>query len=154
LSVPETLELARRVAEALAAAHLRGIVHRDLKPANIFLVGGRVEAPKLLDFGLARELADDGLTAPGTVLGTPAYMAPEQVRGEAVAAGADVYGLGAVMYRCLSGRAPFGGAHRIAVLAKVLVDDPPSLSRNARGVPPGLDALVDRMLSKDPDRRP
>src|SRR6185437_222577 len=154
LSVKDTLAITRRVAEALAAAHLRGVVHRDLKPANLFLVGGRAEAPKLLDFGLARTVAETGLTAPGTVLGTPAYMAPEQIRGEAVDARADVYGLGAVIFRCLAGHPPFGGEHRIAVLAKVLVEEPPGLSQLVPGVPRGLDALVRRMLAKDPERRP
>ncbi len=154
LTASDTLVLARRVAEALAAAHLRGVVHRDLKPANLFLVGGRADAPKLLDFGLARTVAETGLTVPGTVLGTPAYMAPEQIRGEAVDARADVYGLGAVIFRCLAGHPPFGGEHRIAVLAKVLVEEPPGLSQLVPGVPRGLDALVRRMLAKDPERRP
>jgi hypothetical protein len=154
LSVPETLEVARGVAEALGAAHLRGVVHRDLKPGNLFLVGGRFDAIKLLDFGIARAPLDSGLTASGTVVGTPGYMAPEQVRGEPVDARADVYGVGAVLFYCLVGSPPFRGAHQLAVLAKVVLEPPPPIRDLRPDVPLDLEALVVRMLAKEPAVRP
>jgi eukaryotic-like serine/threonine-protein kinase len=156
LSVVDTIQLARSLADALAAAHRSGIVHRDLKPANVFLVDGRVDRAKILDFGIARRSGhtDHQLTMPGTVLGTPAYMAPEQVRGENVDARADVYALGGLLFRCLTGRPPFGGAHAIAILAKVVMESPPRVAEARPEVPASLDALIVRMLSKDPNKRP
>ncbi|MCC7536546.1 MAG: protein kinase [Deltaproteobacteria bacterium] len=154
LTPAETLVLGKRVADALGAAHVRDLVHRDLKPANLFLVGGSIDDVRIVDFGLARGLDDPTLTAPGMVVGTPAYMAPEQVRGDPVDARADVYALGAVLFRCLTGRPPFGGTHPIAVLAKVLVEHAPSVRELRPGTRAGLDALVTRMLAKAPSARP
>ena len=155
LDVEGAIVVARAAAEALAAVHRRGIVHRDLKPSNLFLEGRRLDAVKLIDFGVARVAnGDDEGTMGGTVVGTPAYMAPEQVRGGAMDPRTDVYGLGAVVFRCLAGRAPFHGTHALAVLAKVLLESPPSLRELRPDVPPALDALVTRMLAKDPSARP
>jgi eukaryotic-like serine/threonine-protein kinase len=154
MSIADTMTIARGLAEALAAAHRAGIVHRDLKPANIFLVDGDVRRAKILDFGIARPSHDNQLTVPGTVLGTPAYMAPEQVRGDNVDSRADVYALGGLLFRCLAGRPPFGGAHAIAILAKVVMENPPRIAESRNDVPPALDALITRMLSKDPNKRP
>lgn len=154
LGIEETLVLAKRVSEALSAAHAHGIVHRDLKPGNLFLVGGRLDEVKLLDFGIARMLDGGELTVSGTVIGTPQYMSPEQVRGAPVDARADVYGLGAVIFRCLAGHPPFAGTHQIAVLAKIVLETPARLRDLRDEVPPQLDALLERMLAKDPDQRP
>jgi hypothetical protein len=154
LTVPETLLVATRVAEALSSAHAHGIVHRDLKPGNLFLAGGRLDDVKLLDFGIARMVEGGDLTVSGTVMGTPQYMSPEQVRGGAVDARADVYGLGAVMFRCLVGQPPFSGAHQIAVLAKIVLEPAPPLRSLRPDVPADLEALVARMLAKEPDERP
>ncbi len=154
LSVDEVIVLAKRLAEPLAAAHRRGIVHRDLKPANVLLVDGDVAAAKIIDFGLARREGDASLTAEGAVVGTPAYMAPEQIRGERVDARADVYALGALLFACLVGRPPFAGAHPIAVLAKAIVQPAPRASELRAGLLPALDVLIARLLAKDPDARP
>ena len=155
LPIADVRRIARGAAEALAAAHARGIVHRDLKPGNLFLCDGRSDRIKLLDFGIARSLATlDAATMTGTIVGTPAYMAPEQVRGDWVGASADVYGLGAVMFRCLTGRAPFDGPHPLAVLAKIVLEPPATLRELRTDVPPALEQLVLRMLSKDPAARP
>jgi hypothetical protein len=154
LSVEDTVLIAQRVAAALAAAHRAGIIHRDLKPANVFLVGGHIDAPKLLDFGVARIAAASELTAAGTLVGTPAYMAPEMVRGDAVGAAADVYGVGALMFRCLAGRAPFVGAHQLAVLAKVVVEPAAAVRDLRHDVAPAVSELVARLLSKDSRERP
>ena len=154
LSVEDTLVVARRVAGALDAAHRRGIVHRDLKPANLFLVGGSLEALKLIDFGIAQGLLHEHLTLTGALVGTPAYMAPEQVRDEAVEPRADVYGLGAVLHRCLAGHPPFSGTHPLAVLAKVVLEQAPPIRELCPEVPRALDRLLARMLAKDPRERP
>ena len=141
--------LALELAEGLALVHERGVLHRDLKPANVLFDGeGR---PKLADFGLARVQGADSLTATGELLGTPAYMSPEQARGArgAIDARSDVYGLGAILYACLSGRPPFQGATVLALLSSVLQDTPPPL-----GVDPGLAAVCSRALAKDPADRP
>jgi eukaryotic-like serine/threonine-protein kinase len=149
LGVAETLALGRAAAEALSIAHAHGIVHRDLKPSNLFLPGGRAEDAKLLDFGIASRLgATDGA-------GTPAFMAPEQVRGlHDVDARADVFALGAVLYNCLSGQPPFTSGDDVAVLAKVLLEQPTPLRLLDPAIPEGLDELVSEMLDKDPARRP
>ncbi len=154
LSVDDTMLVAQKMAGALAAAHRAGIIHRDLKPANVFLLGGHIDAPKLLDFGVARIAAASELTAAGTLLGTPAYMAPEMVRGDAVDAAADVYAVGALMFRCLAGRAPFAGAHQLALLAKVVVEPAAAVRDVRHDVPLPISDLVARLLSKDPRERP
>jgi serine/threonine protein kinase len=122
LGVDESLALAECVADALAVVHGRGVVHRDLKPANLFLPQGDLGQVKLLDFGIARlSDATQGLTATGAAIGTPAYMAPEQARGEpGIDARADVYALGCVLFECLTGRPPFIAGHPLAVLASQL----------------------------------
>ncbi len=154
LSVEETLSVARNASVALAAAHRRGIVHRDLKPRNLFLVGGNLERLKLLDFGVAYAHDDVQLTSTGMLVGTPAYMSPEQVRGEVVDPRADIYGLGAVLFRCLTGQPPFLGAHRLAVLAKILLEPLRPVRELCPEVPAAVDELLGRLLSKDREQRP
>ena len=154
LTVDETLLIATQIAGALGAAHARGIVHRDVKPSNIFLVDWRPDNVKLLDFGIARRADLDTLTASGMLVGTPVYMAPEQVRGERdLDARVDVYALGALMYRCLAGRPPFDGCAPEELLARILMDTAPRLATFVE-VPPQLDALIARMLARDPGDRP
>jgi eukaryotic-like serine/threonine-protein kinase len=155
LGVIETLVVARRTAQALAGAHARGVVHRDIKPSNLYLAGGRVDELKLLDFGIARRLAVRGITATGLPIGTPAYMAPEQARADRdIDARADLFSLGAVLFECLTGRPAFAGDHLMAMLAKVVFEDVPRVRSIVPGVPAAVDALVDRLLAKDPNTRP
>ncbi|MGZ3460629.1 MAG: serine/threonine-protein kinase, partial [Archangium sp.] len=155
LSPSEALLLLRRVAEALAIAHQRGIIHRDLKPSNLFLRQGRVDDVVVLDFGLARHLlASQAVTSAATVLGTPAYMAPEQASCQKdLTPSADIFSLGCVLYRCLTGHQPFSAPHLAASLAKILFAEPPPLRGLRRDLPPRLQVLVDRMLAKTPEQR-
>ena len=156
LAIPDAVELVRRAAAALGEAHRRGIVHRDLKPSNLFLVDGDPARVKILDFGVARMgFASMQLTRPGQVVGTPAYMAPEQARGElSVTPAADVWSLGAVLFECVAGRPPFVGEMAVAVLAKVILEEAPLLGDVAEETPAALEALVDRMLEREPSARP
>ncbi|WP_437949881.1 protein kinase [Sorangium sp. So ce296] len=156
LRVDESVALARKVADALGAAHARGIVHRDIKPSNLFLVDGALDGVKLLDFGIAL-LADatSRLTGTSAVVGTLGYMAPEQARGdrEALDGCADVFSLGCVLFECLTGQRAFRGQH-LSVVWKLLLEDPPRARELRPEVPEALDALVARMLAKDPSERP
>ncbi|WP_437904374.1 protein kinase [Sorangium sp. So ce327] len=155
LTPAESVDVVARIAETLGALHGQGVVHRDLKPSNLVLVEGRLDRAMVLDFGIARFRIDQQLTLPGTVLGTPEYMAPEQARGERrVDARADVFALGCVLFKCLTGRAAFQGAGALAVMVKVLLDEPPRLREVRPDLPDDLDALVTRMLAKQPDGRP
>jgi Tfp pilus assembly protein PilF len=155
LSVEETIALGTRVSDALAAAHEAGIVHRDIKPSNLFLVGGRVSEVKIVDFGLARAPAAETVrTRTGSFLGTPGYMAPEQARGEAIGPSADVFALGCVLYECLTGERAFKGTHLVAVLSNLLTGATPRPRTRVPRVPRALDALVVRMLSRQPSQRP
>jgi hypothetical protein len=155
LSSADAVDLGIRIAEVLATLHARGLVHRDLKPSNIFLVEGSLEHVKLLDFGIARTLSSTQLlTQTGAILGTPGYMAPEQVRGEQVDARVDVYALGCVLFECIAGRHLFAGAHVWTTLAKVLFEDAPRLRTVVPTVPEGVDDAIARMLARDASARP
>lgn len=155
LSIDESLTLASRVADALGAAHARGIVHRDLKPTNLFLEGGDPGRVKLLDFGIAQLGGGPRVTQTGVLVGTPGYMAPEQARGEnPTDARADVFSLGCVLFECLTGKPAFSGDHLMAILAKVLLEDPPLIRALRPEISAGLEGLVARMLAKVPSDRP
>ncbi|RMG11985.1 MAG: serine/threonine protein kinase [Planctomycetota bacterium] len=146
--------LVRDLARGLAHAHACGVLHRDLKPANV-LFGERGE-PLLTDFGPARLAGSDRLTRTGEVLGTPAAMAPEQALGEVdrIDERTDVYGLGALLYACLSGRLPFEGGTLIATLDRVVHQAPQAPSSVQPGVPSALEELCLAALAKDPADRP
>ncbi|MBA4067414.1 MAG: hypothetical protein C0501_27630 [Isosphaera sp.] len=150
----EAVRVVRAVARAMDYAHGKGVVHRDLKPSNI-LVDDAGE-PVVMDFGLARRGAGDAprITLPGTVLGTPAYMPPEQVAGDQVRVGprSDVYALGAVLYELLTGSPPFAG-DVYAVLSKIATAEPEPPSARRPGLDPRFDPVVLTALAKDPDRR-
>jgi eukaryotic-like serine/threonine-protein kinase len=155
LGIAESVEWAIDVAEALGAAHAAGIVHRDLKPSNVFLINADLRQCRLLDFGTALDEKGPRVTATGTSMGTPGYMAPEQARSSARAdARADVYSLGCVLFECLTGEPVFIGTHPIALLTKCLFEDPPRLRDKLRNIPPALDELLASFLSKNPDDRP
>jgi eukaryotic-like serine/threonine-protein kinase len=147
LPVDEAVELACQMADALAEAHAHGIVHRDIKPANAMVT--RTGRLKLVDFGLAHLPEATMLTATGVTVGTPAYMAPEQVRGEEVDARADLWALGVVLYEMLAGRPPFGKDSLEAVLYAVVHQAPEPLDRVRPGLPPSLVRIVNRALAKD-----
>jgi serine/threonine protein kinase len=157
------LKVGRETADGLAAAHAAGLIHRDIKPANIWVEGDarsgewarRIRRVKVLDFGLARPAADDThLTGEGAVLGTPAYMSPEQARAQPLDARTDVFSLGIVLYRMLTGVMPFAGGSYAAVLTSLAVDTPvPAAERNP-DVPAEVSALVMRMLAKPAAERP
>ena len=156
LGIAESLDLARRVADALAAAHARGIVHRDLKPSNLFLPHGEIAEVKLLDFGVARlQNTLSAMTAAGALVGTPGYMAPEQARGDAlIDSRADVFSLGCVLFECLTGRPAFVGETVLALLVKIMMEEAPRASELRNGLPAAIDELVARMLAKTPANRP
>ncbi|MGK3998376.1 serine/threonine-protein kinase [Sorangium sp. So ce1024] len=156
LTVAESLALVRRIAGALAAVHALGVVHRDIKPSNIFLCDGRVEQARLIDFGVARpERATAVVTRSSAAVGTLGYMAPEQARGSAeLDARADVFALGCVLFECLTGQPAYAGGNPMAVLAKLLLASPPRVRDERPEVPEELDALVERMLSREPAGRP
>ncbi len=154
LAPERALSLAIGIARALEAVHAAGVVHRDLKPSNIMLTTGAdgIENPRVIDFGLAKVTrSDDGLTQPGQIVGTPDYMSPEQIAGHAVDARTDVYALGCVLYRMLTGRAPFAG-EPVEVLYKHVHSAVPQVG-NIAGVSPALAALVSKSLAKLPADR-
>ena len=155
LSPAEGMVMARRAAEALGHAHARGVIHRDVKPSNLFLPGGDVARLKLIDFGVARVGRTERITRTGMILGTPAYMAPEQVQAAPeLTAAADVFSLGCVLFEALTHRPVFEGANLFARLAKILFQEAPRLRSILPDAPVDLDALLDRALAKAPSDRP
>ena len=146
---PEARRLVARVAEAVAHAHARGVVHRDLKPANILL---GPDGPVVADFGIARGPGEPPLTQTGELLGTPAYMAPEQLRGEVgrIGPAADVWALGVIFFELLTGRLPHDGASFVELSAQVLNDPAPE----APDLEPELRMMLSRCLAKTPEERP
>jgi hypothetical protein len=154
LPLPELLRIARECAEALAAAHARGLIHRDVKPANIWLEspGGRV---KLVDFGLARATDDTThLTVVGALVGTPAYMAPEQLRDEHVDARADLFSLGCVLYQMATGQAPFKASRAVSTLIAIATTNPCAPEELNPDLPLPVCQLILRLLAKRPEERP
>lgn len=153
--VASAVQLAVALLEGLAAAHRAGIVHRDIKPDNVVLASTPSgQQPKLLDFGIARldRGSEARLTADGGFIGTPAYMAPEQVRGETAGERADVWGIAVLLYELCAGQSPFGVDDVIAVIRRV-VDEPPSYPRNAVGMDGKLWGILMAALRKDPAER-
>ena len=150
LSIADTASIAGQLASALAAAHGAGIVHRDLKPENVMITRDR--RVKLLDFGLAKWAEAASVTEKGMVIGTAAYMAPEQLRGESSAAAGDLWAFGVVLYQILAGERPFGGERKGMVHA-IFHEDPPSLRGRRPDVPEALERIATRCLAKNPAER-
>ncbi len=158
LEMTEVVRIGLQTAQGLAAAHAQGLVHRDIKPANLLLKGepgALATGVRLMitDFGLARMIDDVGLTQNGVVPGTPAYMAPEQARGETVDHRADLYSLGSVLYALCSGVPPFRGETPLAVLRQVSEQEPARVRSFNPNIPAWFEAFLDRLLTKDPAQR-
>jgi eukaryotic-like serine/threonine-protein kinase len=161
LQLPQIVEIASALGDALAAAHDKGIVHRDLKPANVMLSQeGRV---KVLDFGLAKDvsapdatdatLTSDHQTQAGVVMGTPAYMSPEQTSGRPIDHRTDIFSLGVVLHEMATGRRPFEGHSSAELISAILRDTPPPVTQSRPDLPSGLARIVRRCLEKDPQHR-
>jgi eukaryotic-like serine/threonine-protein kinase len=156
LTVGEALGVVRRAAQALAAAHRAGVIHRDIKPSNLFLVGGDPERVKVLDFGVARPMGGSrAMTRTGAIVGTVGYMSPEQAQNAKDVDGrADIFALGCVLYECVTGQVAYEGNHPVAILAKLLVEEPPRVREVREDAPEAVDGLVARMMAKDRAERP
>ena len=150
-----TLSVGKQLARALEVAHEQGIIHRDIKPANIVVEADGVL--KVMDFGIARlatRKPESGVTQAGMIVGTPEYMAPEQLSGGDVDQRVDIYAAGCVLYECLTGKAPLTGDTPYQLIARLLEDVPVPPRQLNPEIPPALDSLITQMLAKDPARRP
>jgi serine/threonine protein kinase/tetratricopeptide (TPR) repeat protein len=157
LKLQEALSIGQQIAEAISAAHQKGIIHRDLKPGNIKITPeGKV---KVLDFGLAKvSIGEDGIientvTQPGGVIGTPAYMSPEQARGKPADKRSDIWAFGCIMYQMLTGQFPFGGETATDTLARI-IERQPDWELLPQDIPMNIRTLLRRCLEKDPEHRP
>lgn len=163
LGLPTVVHIARQLCEGLEAAHRCGVIHRDLKPNNIFLVGdffsdGVPDFPfiKILDFGLSKFMdAPTGqlVTANGVIMGTPAFMPPEQAMGQQADLRADIYGVGALLYTCLTGRLPFDEATPQATVLAVIGSEPPRPRAIAPSIPDYAELVIQRAMAKQPEAR-
>ena len=153
LPVAEAVRLVYQIARGVGAAHSRGVVHRDLKPANILLTADGV--PKVADFGLAKVLGAESNTVTGSILGTPAYMSPEQAAGyiRRISPQTDVYALGVILYECLLGMVPHQGNSVMETLDKVRTNPPPALRFRRNEIPDELEEIALRCLRKIPNER-
>ncbi len=150
LPLSTTLRIIQEVAEALHYAHARGVVHRDIKPANILVTSDG--HPKIADFGIAK-LNQAELTMPGQILGSPAFMAPEQLSEDAVDSRSDLFSLGVILYYMLTGYRPFQGNSTTTVCFKLVNQEPVPASTLESKLPPELDQIVSRAMAKDPAQR-
>lgn len=153
LAVADAVRIARDVADALAYAHARDVIHRDIKPENVLLQSGHA---LVADFGIARALdaaRDDRMTATGILLGTPAYMSPEQASGEEIDGRSDVYALACVLFEMLTGEAPFSGPNAQAVIMQRFTQPPPSAIARRPDIPTTLDSTLRQALARDPEER-
>jgi serine/threonine-protein kinase len=157
ISVERAVRLMRGICAGVSAAHRQGVVHRDLKPENILVVAPdddfEFESVRVVDFGLAKLLADAGAGPAGSVVGTPYYMSPEQGMGEQLDTRSDVYSLGAMFYELLSGKRPFDAETVSGVINRHLYEPPPPLPVSL-GIPRRISTAIMQALSKDPDERP
>jgi serine/threonine-protein kinase len=158
LPVPRLAHVARQVLRALGEAHAKGIIHRDIKPENVFVavLGGEPDIVKLLDFGIAKAPLETGtkLTMTGAVTGTPAYMPPEVLLGQAADARSDIYCFGATLFFAASGKLPFAEQTSFSQIAARLGGEAPSLAKAAPApIPPALEAIVRRCMATDPRAR-
>jgi len=161
LSVTTAVHIARQLCKGLGAAHRSQVIHRDVKPHNIFLVGdfsaGLPERPfvKVLDFGLSRfaDGSENQLTQTGCIMGTPAYMAPEQARGERVDHRTDIYGVGVVLFTMLTGQPPFDAESPQATVLAVMNSDPPRPRSIEPGIPAHLELVIERAMARNPGER-
>ncbi len=154
LGMRDAVEVVRRSAAAMAAVHARGVIHRDLKLSNIFLIQGRGTAIKLIDFGVVKPPEpDDFPTERGQIIGTPHFMAPEQARGEGIDTRADGYSLGSVLFRLVTGRNVFETEHVIALLGRLVIEDPPTAASVRFDVPEALDQVISRAIARSRDER-
>jgi eukaryotic-like serine/threonine-protein kinase len=151
LPAGQAAAIAAAVCEGLQAAHAAGLVHRDIKPANIILAGGEA---KILDFGIARAEGTAAGTATGIVLGTAAYLSPEQAAGRPAGPSSDLYALGCVLFEMLTGAPPFTAESAVGLACRHVHDDPGPASARRPGVPASLDQMTTRLLAKDPAARP
>ena len=147
LPLPEALRIASETAKALAAAHAVGVVHRDIKPHNIML--GSDDRVKVTDFGLARAMSTPAHTETGRIIGSVHYMSPEHARGEGIGPQSDLYSLGVTLFEMLTGRRPFEGGERMALLHKHVYDEPPEASEYRPSLPSEVDSLIRHCLEKD-----
>ena len=153
LPVGEVARIGRALCDALAHAHERGLIHRDMKPANVLLDESSHE-PKVADFGIAKGLEDSGgLTRTGGLIGTAAYLSPEQVSGRPATPASDLYAVGCLLYACLTGEPPFGGTTPVAIAMRHINDPVPPIRDRRPDVPAAFAAVVERALAKEPSRR-
>lgn len=148
LSLMQALNIASQICDGLEAAHRQGVIHRDLKSQNVII--GPTNQVKIIDFGLARAGNLGGLTATGLIMGTPEYMAPEQVAGKSVDERADIYSLGIILYEMFTGRVPFTGDSAIAVGFKQIKEDPPKPRDFNPQLPPEIESVILQALQKNP----
>jgi serine/threonine-protein kinase len=153
LPAPEVARVGLSVCSALAHAHGRGLIHRDMKPANVLIDDGSRE-PKVADFGIAKGLEDTGgLTRTGGLIGTAAYLSPEQISGKPATPASDVYAVGCLLYACLVGEPPFNGTTPVAIAMKHINEPVPRLRDRRPDVPESFASIIHRALEKDPARR-
>jgi serine/threonine protein kinase len=150
------VHIARQICQALGAAHARGVVHRDMKPENVFLTGSLGHPMvKVIDFGISKvgDAGGTALTKTGMIMGTPSYMAPEQARGEKVDHRADVYAVGGILYRALTGKKPFDSDDPSATLTRVLTEEPERPRTLEPSIPQALELVIQRAMAKEPEDR-